>query len=164
VEAPPVHPYEPGGTPTSENPPPRFVPSPVTAAELNKAEMPGKPAEPVQSQNTGGTAADLGNTAELEKTILKQAREKIPIELRFSVEDPAKFRLSIQNRDVNLEAVPGFLLDRLKKPEVRAVFAAAAENVLGHPVAVKLSELSRDQRSVRDLNELKQFKEVTFLS
>ena len=65
---------------------------------------------------------------------------------------------------MNLEAVPGFLLDRLKKPEVRAVFAAAAENVLGHPVAVKLSELSRDRRSVRDLNELKQFKEVTFLS
>ena len=126
--------------------------------------MPGKPDEPAQNRNTGGTAADGGNTVELEKTILKQAREKLPIELRFSVEDPAKFRLLIQNRDVNLEAVPGFLLDRLKKPEVRAVFAAAAENVLGHPVAVKLSELSRDQRSVRDLNELKQFKEVTFLS
>ena len=42
--------------------------------------------------------------------------------------------------------------------------SAAAENVLGHPVAVKLSELSKDRRSVRDLSELKQFKEVTFLS
>ena len=164
AEEPPARPYETGGAPTPENPPPRFVPPPVTAAEVNKAVMPGKPDEPAQNRNTGGTAADGGNTAELEKTILKQAREKLPIELRFSVEDPAKFRLSIQNRDVNLEAVPGFLLDRLKKPEVRAVFAAAAENVLGHPVAVKLSELSRDQRSVRDLNELKQFKEVTFLS
>ena len=163
-EEPPAHLAEPAEVPTAESAPTRFVPPPVTAAEANRAEATGKPDEAAQIQKTGGAAAGSGNTAEQVKTILKQAREKLPIELRFSVEDPAKFRLSIQNRDVTLEAVPGFLLDRLKKPEVRAVFSAAAENVLGYPVTVKLMELSKDQRSVRDLNELKQFKEVTFLS
>jgi hypothetical protein len=150
--------------PLTENPPLRRTPDPAPPAEPTAAAPEEAPYELPQRSEPGEAAAPDGDVAELERTILKQAREKLPIELRFSVEDPARFRLMIQNRDLSLEAVPGFLLDRLKKPEVRAVFSAAAENVLGHPVAVKLSELSKDRRSVRDLNELKQFKEVTFLS
>ena len=147
-----------------ENLPRRTAPKPVPPAEPGAADPTQAPREAGRSAELTETTATEGELAELEKTILKQARDKLPIELRFSVDDPAKFRLMIQNRDLALEAVPGFLLDRLKKPEVRAVFSAAAETVLGHPVAVKLSELSKDRRSVRDLNELKQFKEVTFLS
>ena len=164
--------------PLPENPPLRRAPDPAPPAEPTAAAPEEAPNELPRRSEPGEAAAPDGDVAELERTILKQAREKLPIELRFSVEDPARFRLMIQNRDLALEAVPGFLLavcvtaacavlnvrDRLKKPEVRAVFSAAAENVLGHPVAVKLSELSKDRRSVRDLSELKQFKEVTFLS
>lgn len=155
---------EPVMRPLPENPPLRRAPDPAPPAEPTAAVPEEAPNELPRRSEPGEAAAPDGDVAELERTILKQAREKLPIELRFSVEDPAKFRLMIQNRDLSLEAVPGFLLDRLKKPEVRAVFSAAAENVLGHPVAVKLSELSKDRRSVRDLSELKQFKEVTFLS
>lgn len=155
---------EPDRNPRPEVPPLRPTPQPVQPTEPIVAAPAETPHEaPRSAESEEMTAAD-GDVAELEKTILKQAREKLPIELRFSVEDPAKFRLMIQNRNLALEAVPGFLLDRLKKPEVRAVFSAVAENVLGHPVSVKLSELSKDRHSVRDLNELKQFKEVTFLS
>jgi len=155
---------EPDRNPRPEVPPLRPTPQPVQPTEPIVAAPAETPHEaPRSAESEEMTAAD-GDVTELEKTILKQAREKLPIELRFSVEDPAKFRLMIQNRDLALEAVPGFLLDRLKKPEVRAVFSAVAENVLGHPVSVKLSELSKDRHSVRDLNELKQFKEVTFLS
>ena len=155
---------EPDRNPRPEVPPLRPTPQPVQPTEPIVAAPAETPHEaPRSAESEEMTAAD-GDVTELEKTILKQAREKLPIELRFSVEDPAKFRLMIQNRDLALEAVPGFLLDRLKKPEVRAVFSAVAENVLGHPVSVKLSELSKDRHSMRDLNELKQFKEVTFLS
>ena len=155
---------EPDRKPLTENPPLRPTPNPAQPAEPIAAARTAALPEETRSAENSETMPTDRDVAELEKTILKQAREKLPIELRFSVEDPAKFRLMIQNRDLALEAVPGFLLDRLKKPEVRAVFSAAAENVLGHPVAVKLSELSKDRRSVRDLNELKQFKEVTFVS
>ena len=157
-------PAAPGMKPLPENSPLRRAPNPAPPTEPIAAAPEEAPYELSRRPASGEAVAPDGDVAELERTILKQAREKLPIELRFSVEDPARFRLMIQNRDLSLEAVPGFLLDRLKKPEVRAVFSAAAENVLGHPVAVKLSELSKDRRSVRDLNELKQFKEVTFLS
>lgn len=122
------------------------------------------PERPQASAPVQAEAAAVANSAEAERAILKKVRDRLPIELRFSVDDPDKFSLSVQNHDLILEAVPGFLLDRLKRPEIRTLFSDAAESVLGYPVAVRLSELSRNQRSVRDLNELRQFKEVTFLS
>ena len=86
------------------------------------------------------------------------------MDIRFSLDDPDKMRLHLQNRELVLEALPGFILDRLKKPENREVFSSAAEEVLGGPVAVRITELSRDQSAVRDINELRQFKEVRFIS
>ena len=154
---------EPDGMPRREIPPLRPAPASVPQEESRASAWTEAAHEEPRSASPE-QAAPVGDVTELEKAILKQAREKLPIELRFSVEDPDRFRLRMQNNDLALEAVPGFLLDRLKKPEVRSVFSAVAENVLGHPVAVKLSELSKDKDSVRDLNELKQFKEVTFLS
>ena len=131
--------------------------------------------EPVKTESNGdertGTEPVLpepapvgADAAAKEKTILSQVRNKLPMELRFAVEDPNRFQLTLQNRDLILEAVPGFLLDRLKKPEVRNAFSAEAEAVLGYPVAVRLSELDKNRENQRDLNELKQFKEVTFIS
>ena len=135
---------------------------PKTAAAFT-AEEP-TPAEITEEPAPSAAEPVADDTAAQERTILSQVRNKLPMELRFAVEDPDRFRVSLQNRDLVLEAVPGFLLDRLKKPEVRNTFAAEAEKVLGFPVAVRFTELNRDQKGLRDLNELKQFKEVTFIS
>ena len=96
--------------------------------------------------------------------ILQEARINLPIEIRFAVDDPSRFRMSIYDQDLILEAIPGFLFERMKRPEIRNVFSAAAQRITGVPVAVQVQELKPDQRSLRDLNELKQFPEVSFLS
>lgn len=157
-------PEEPGRAAASSTvqaaPPEADEPEPATPHPADEAE-PDRIAEAPAPAAPEPVGID---TAAQERTILAQVRNKLPIELRFAVEDPDRFRLSLQNRDLLLEAVPGFLLDRLKKPEVRGAFAAEAEAVLGYPVAVRLTELNKNQNSVRDLNELKQFKEVTFIS
>ena len=72
--------------------------------------------------------------------------------------------MSLYGQDLILEAIPGFLFERMKRPEIRNVFSAAAQRITGVPVAVQVQELKPDQRSLRDLNELKQFPEVSFLS
>ena len=95
--------------------------------------------------------------------ILAAVREKLPIEIRFSITDHEKFQMKMQDRELVLEALPGFLLDRLKRTEIRAIFCETAEKVLGYPVAVQLKELSIEHRKVRDLEELRKFKEVTFI-
>ena len=96
--------------------------------------------------------------------ILQEARINLPIEIRFAVDDPSRFRMSLYGQDLILEAIPGFLFERMKRPEIRNVFSAAAQRITGVPVAVQVQELKPDQRSLRDLNELKQFPEVSFLS
>ena len=94
--------------------------------------------------------------------ILKTAKDRLPRELRSFVEDSTRLRARLEGQELILEALPGFLTERLKKPEVRDIFSSAAREVLRAPVAVRLSELKQDQREKRDLNELRQFKEVTF--
>ena len=96
--------------------------------------------------------------------ILQEARINLPIEIRVAVDDPSRFRMSLYGQDLILEAIPGFLFERMKRPEIRNVFSAAAQRITGVPVAVQVQELKPDQRSLRDLNELKQFPEVSFLS
>ena len=96
--------------------------------------------------------------------ILQEARINLPIEIRFAVDDPSRVRMSKYGQDLILEAIPGFLFERMKRPEIRNVFSAAAQRITGVPVAVQVQELKPDQRSLRDLNELKQFPEVSFLS
>ena len=126
--------------------------------------IPQKPAYDASASETEERKAVSADRQVQIEQILEQAKAKLPIEIRFSVGDPEKIRIELENQDLILEALPGFLLERLKKPENRAVFSAAAETVLGHPVAVRLAELKKENRAVRDINELRKFKEITFIS
>ena len=140
-------------------------------AKPETAEAPKKladlPAEPVGTVNE---TADVEQkepvipqgTGELAAQILKTAKDRLPRELRAFAGDDSRLRLRLEGQDLILEALPGFLLDRLKRPEVREVFVSAAAEVLQRTVPVRLTELKQDRRPLRDLNELKQFKEVTF--
>lgn len=126
--------------------------------------IPQKPAYDASASETEERKAVSADRQVQIEQILEQAKAKLPIEIRFSVGDPEKIRIELENQDLILEALPGFLLERLKKPENRAAFSAAAETVLGHPVAVRLAELKKENRAVRDINELRKFKEITFIS
>ena len=119
--------------------------------------------EDIEADSTD-SGTEAGDHAGQVKKILEIAKEKLPMDVRFSLDDPDKMSVRLDHRDLVMEAVPGFILERLKKPENRAIFAAAAETVLGHPAAIRISELNRDTHKTRDINELRQFKEVTFLS
>ena len=88
----------------------------------------------------------------------------MPIDVRISVDDPARVRFSLNDNEVLIEVFQSFLMERLKKPETRDVFANAAREVLGRAVSVRITELQQGQRMMRDINELRQFKEVKFIS
>ncbi len=124
-------------------------------------------AAPKQTEAENSRAADETppeDTSKLIQTIISQAKEKLPMDIRFSVDDPDKMRFRLKNRDLILEAVPGFVFERLKKPENRKLFSTVAEAVLGYPVGVTITEMNQNQKAVRDINELRQFKEVKFIS
>ena len=102
--------------------------------------------------------------AETEKHILELAKQRLPMDVRVSVDDPARLRLRINGNELLLEALSGFMTDRLKKPEIRDVFSDAVKEALGRTVTVRVAEMQQNQRNLRDINELRQFKEVKFIS
>ena len=130
-------------------PMPEAEPEPVSKSEPEPEAISAPPAEPA-------------NAEDLAARILDAARGRLPRELRSFADDDARFRVRLEGQELILEAQPGFLLDRLKRPEVREIFSTAAREVLQVPVAVRLTERKQEQREKRDLNELRQFKEVTF--
>ena len=141
----------PAPTPVRETALPEPLPEP--------AYEPGSGSEP---DSLPAPAAEPGNAEDQAARILETARGRLPRELRSFADDEARFRVRLEGQDLILEAQPGFLMERLKKPEVREIFSTAAREVLQVPVAVRLTEREQDRREKRDLNELRQFKEVTF--
>lgn len=116
-----------------------------------------------------GAAGDMPFTDQppslgAEREILDRARLRLPMEMRFAVDDPGKVRLTLNQRELLLEVLPGFLLDRFRKPEIRAVVSEEAQAVLGYAVNLRLSELLSGASGSRDINELRQFQEVKFIS
>lgn len=116
-------------------------------------DMDPVPSEPVTAM------PEQGDTV---SRILQNARMKLPMEIRFAVDDPTRFRMKLMNQDLLLEAVPGFLYDRIKRPEIRNVFSDAAQQETGSTFAVQVQELKQSSQPVRDLNELRKFPEVSF--
>ena len=137
---------------------------------VSPASFDSSPTAPVSADDSGHSDSSKSQAPERapvfseEKEILDRARLKLPMEIRFAVDDPSKVRLTLNQNELLLEALPGFLLERFRKPEIRSVIQEAAVFVLGREVNLRLSELNAGSSATRDLNELRKFSEVKFIS
>ena len=141
----------------------------VESAEKTASEKEKKDALRQQPLSSGETAREEQKDPDelrtgQEKLILENAKQKLPIDVKISVDDPSRVRIRLGENELLLEVYQSFLMERLKKPEIRDVFANAAKEALGRTVNVRITELEQGQRKLRDINELKQFKEVKFIS
>ena len=141
----------------------------VESAEKTASEKEKKDALRQQPLSSGETAREEQKDPDelrtgQEKLILENAKQKLPIDVKISVDDPSRVRIRLGENELLLEVYQSFLMERLKKPEIRDVFANAAKEALGRMVDVRITELEQGQRKLRDINELKQFKEVKFIS
>ncbi len=93
--------------------------------------------------------------------ICQLVRAKLPMELRFSLDDPGRVRGAVTTSDLRLQVVPGFLYDRFHRQEVLEIFAQAAQSICGRTLRVDLQPLQATSQK-RDLEELKGFPEVQF--
>ena len=97
------------------------------------------------------------------KDVLALVKPKLPMDLRFSIDDENKLCAVLDGSTLRLEAQPGFMFERLKKQQdVVQHIAEAARKVYGRELRVQLTELQPRQRQVRDLEELRQYPEVHF--
>ena len=91
---------------------------------------------------------------ETEEQIMAEVRKKLPMEVRFAVDDPTRFRMTLQGPVMTIETVPGFLFDRLKRGDIQNIFLDAARKWNGTTGAIIMEELKQkqDQNLLTELN------------
>lgn len=136
---------------------PRYTPAP----ELMRP-APVDPAPPPATAPAVSTAPDATGGATW-SAICGAAAPKLPPDLRFTLEDAAKIRGTVDGNTLKIACIPGFVYGRFNRPEVLERFAAAAKAVCGRDMRATLEELTDASSAARSVEELKQFKEVRFI-
>ena len=96
------------------------------------------------------------------KALCERAAPRLPMDLRFCLDDESVVRGRLEGDVVQLQVQPGFKFERFRKQEVLAAFAQAASELCGRELRAQVSELREQERPRRDLEELRGFREVHF--
>ena len=103
-------------------------------------------------------------TAEIWPAVCEKIQQRLPRDLRVSLGERNKVRGVTEADCLWLEVVPGFLYSRFNRQEILQLFAEAAREAAGVPMRVLVRELKPEAHQQRDIEELRQFKEVHFIN
>jgi len=169
-DIPPFDDYE---YPPIEEPPPvgKALDIPPWEAEVPKAE-PVQSEEPVEDDidpeqfkefQPEDDFLDRDSSSGDEWTaISKRAETLLPPGIRIYLSEPDDIKGSVEGDLLKLQVSPGFIFETINTQENLLAFRQAANDVLGKPVQVIISEMNNSniREVTRDIEELRQFKEV----
>jgi len=155
----------------------------ISNAGRNIVPAPGIP-DPIEDTDASEPAKDLPETIELSREmapeptadpiitpesdpwplIRKAALELVPMDARINLEDESRVTGHVEGNLLILEAQNAFLLGRFQRPDVTQRLSEAARSVCGKELRVQVRERKEEARESRSLDDLKQFKEVHFIS
>jgi hypothetical protein len=137
---------------------PRPIDHPVAADEP-------VPTTPVEESTIEPEPENKGvKDSSLWPMIRSQALQSLPIDVRISLEDGDRVRGYVEGNILYVEPQITFLVKRLQKQDVVQRLAEAAMTVCGREIRVQVRERQPELRQTRSLDELKQFKEVHFVT
>ena len=96
------------------------------------------------------------------KALRERVTPRLPIDLRYMLEDESVVRAILNGNVLQVQVQPGFKFGRFNRPDVLERFAEEASGLLGREIHAKIEELRETERPKRSLDELKSFKEVHF--
>ena len=96
-------------------------------------------------------------------SVLRRVVSVLPPHERYTLQDETKVSAHLSGDTLYLEALPGFAYGRVNRQEVLQAFAEAARAETGREIRVVLSERSSGPETRRDLNELKQIREMRII-
>ena len=89
---------------------------------------------------------------------------KLPFDVRMMLEDGDRVRGSVEGNVVLLEGQSAFIANRFRRQDVMQTLIDTARSVCGRDMRIVSREKQTESREGRSLEELKQFKEVHFVS
>ena len=122
------------------------------------------PAPEIQQPTPSVSVPDVDpESAALWSGICAAVAPKLPPDLRITLENASKVRGTVDGNTLKIECLPGFVYGRFNRQEVLERFAHAARSQCGRDMRVVLEELNDSAGVTRNVEELKQFKEVRFI-
>lgn len=105
------------------------------------------------------------DSAELWKLILEKAEASLPRGLIPILSDPSKTVCRIGDGSMTLLVAAGFYFNMVNNQDVIIRLRSAASEVTGRSLAINVAELGAEvaKKPVRDIEELKKFKETRFI-
>ena len=158
----------PNAVPSPAANPPEVKPAPVhttpsyTEESNAPVQAPAVAEDPIPQPDVQIEAAAPEN-ADLWPLICKEIAPQMAPDLKYSLDDPSKLRASVQNDVIKVECMSGFVYGRFNKHDVIDLVANAAGRITGREMHVMVSQASEEDGKTRNVEELRQFKEVRFI-
>ena len=138
---------------------------------MPSAEAPGEsPSLPVSAETApapepSSSYAPLdGNSRELWNRIRSEVMPALPLDVQMLLQDEERVTGSLDGNVILVETQNDFQAKRFQRQDVLQAFQAAGRDVLGRDVRFQVRERQTESRKVRSLDDLRQFKEVHFIS
>ena len=125
-----------------------------------------EPPEAIDEEEPASESEPEPRTGERElnwEELSEAVKPRLPMELRFTLDDRNIVRPKIEGDLLQLLVQPGFKLERFKRQDVTESFAQEASRLTGREIRVLVGELREDSRPQRSVEELRGFKEVHFI-
>jgi hypothetical protein len=123
------------------------------------------PPEPTAPEETAPSAPPAApSDGELWPKIRSAVLPLVPMDARVSLEDTDRIRGLVEGNTLIIEPQNTFLVQRFQKQDVHQLLAQTAKTVAGRELRVLVRERQPEERQKRSLDELKQFKEVHFIT
>ena len=160
----PLRPSAPVVVPSETEEPLPDEPVPEEPSEAWDAPEP-LPQEPAEQEEAAPSAPPAApSDGELWPKIRSAVLPLVPMDARVSLEDTDRIRGLVEGNTLIIEPQNTFLVQRFQKQDVHQLLAQAAKTVAGRELRVLVRERQPEERRKRSLDELKQFKEVHFIT
>lgn len=122
------------------------------------------PEENAPSDPAPSRTAPSADSRELWNRIRTAVMPSLPLDVQMLLQDEERVTGSLDGNSILVETQNDFQAKRFQRQDVILAFQAAGREVLGHDVRVQARERQTEMRKARSLDDLKQFKEVHFIS
>ena len=140
----------------------RKDPQPAKSCESAPQSGPEDTAQ--HSESAPACPAPAGNGQELWNRVRDAVMPALPLDVQLLLQDEERVTGSLEGSAILVETQNDFQAKRFQRQDVLLAFQAAGREVLGHDVRVQVRERQAESRKVRSLDDLRQFKEVHFIS
>ncbi len=142
-----------------------------TPGELRSSDAPPVPAPPTREEpaepgeaSVPQSAPPAANSRELWSRISAAVMPSLPLDVQMLLQDDERVSGFVDGNLLILETQNDFQARRFQRQEVLSALQSAGRSVLGRDLRVTVREKQAENRKTRSLDDLRQFKEVHFIS